>query len=912
MLQAQLHHPNAIKSYLQQHRNQLRAMLDDTASSGLALAARHAKIADGLLSSLFAGAAASTLQRTSPPLLLAAVGGYGRNQLGWKSDLDVLFVTEAPTAQLATFVEAVLYPLWDAGVAIGHQVMCVDDVIENARSALPTATALLDWRPLAGDLAIAGRLRERAFAELFSGEQLNGFLGRLQLEVEERWRRFGDSVYLLEPDVKNGAGGLRDVDVTSWAARARFRGAGWSELVDAGVLTQNEACALQDATEFFFRVRNQLHQRAGRRNDRLTFDQQETLALNFGYRNSVPAPPPGSDAEHEFIGPIVEEFMSDYYRHARAVARAQEQVLARAMRVSSPTPDATRSLSRGLWWSDGALGFAYPERVVDDPAIVLRLYVAAVKRKEPVMPSARDLITRLTSEDPQFCAALRASPDAARLFAKLLCATADAPFRNGSVLSELHSVGLLVAMIPEFAPVVGRVHHDLYHVYTVDVHSVAAVDRVRALVRGELMQRHALACRLAAEQHQPEVLFFATLLHDIGKVFGGKEHSERGAEMARSILARFAFDPEQIELVCTLIKHHLTMYFVAARRDLADPVTIRQFAEQVGDRHCLRSLYLLTIADISTTAPTSMTSWKSRMLDELYTLTDERLAGTVQCDPLRRAQFEARAHAGKSSGQIDAAFFEEFLSSMPERYVLSNAPAEIVAHARVVHEAGSKSLHLQLVPSRHAGVAELCVVISGSSDPRAYGPDRPGLLAAMASALTACRLEIHAAQIYTRTLSDGSEQVLDVFWVRDRVHGLAGVEPALPKFEQCLSELISGKVTAAQLLQQRVPTRWSDRPCPPVLTEVAIDNRSSSRYTIIEVITQDRPGVLFRLAHALHLLGLTIAFAKVNTEGNRVVDIFYVTELDETKVATRARIDQIKQQLTAAVLNQATGATAHA
>jgi [protein-PII] uridylyltransferase len=315
----------------------------------------------------------------------------------------------------------------------------------------------------------------------------------------------------------------------------------------------------------------------------------------------------------------------------------------------------------------------------------------------------------------------------------------------------------------------------------------------------------------------------------------------------------------------------------------------------------LRSLYLLTIADISTTAPTSMTSWKSRMLDELYALTQERLVGTLQCDPLRRAQAEARAYASQQRGAVDPAFFEEFLSSMPERYVLSNAPAEIVAHARVAQAARGRALYLQLVTSRHAGVAELCVVISGSGDARTYGPDRPGLLAAMASAFTACRLEIHAAQIYTRALPDGSEQVLDVFWVRDRVYGLDGVEPALPKFEETLRELIAGKVTPAQLLQQRAPTRWSDRPCPAVPTEVAIDNRSSSRYTIIEVIAQDRPGVLFRLAHTLSVLGLTIAFAKVNTEGNRVVDIFYVTELDESKVGSRARSQQIEQQLMAAL-----------
>jgi [protein-PII] uridylyltransferase len=455
-------------------------------------------------------------------------------------------------------------------------------------------------------------------------------------------------------------------------------------------------------------------------------------------------------------------------------------------------------------------------------------------------------------------------------------------------------------MIPEFGPVVGRVHHDIYHVYTVDVHSVAATDRIRALMRGELMQRHALACRIAAETHRPQRLLFASLLHDIGKVFGGKEHSIRGAAMTRAILKRFGVEDEDIEHISKLVLHHLTMYFTAARRDLSDPAMIEQFAEQVGDRDCLRNLYLLTIADISTTAPTSMTTWKSRMLEELFALTDERLARAVSTDasePLRRARADVYA---QTLGTEDRPIVDELLSSMPERYVLSNSPAEVAAHAAILRAARGKPLHVQIVPSRHSGVAELCFVTGTAAQKGGVG-DRPGLLAAIAAALTACKLEIYAAQIYTRGHSIESEQVLDVFWVRDRVRGLEGIEELVPKLESTLQELISGVVTPADLLHKLEPTRWSDRPYPHVPTEVGIDNRSSPTNTIIEVVAQDRPGVLFTLSHTLHQLGLSIAFAKVNTEGNRVVDIFYVTELDETKLASHARIEHVKSQLAAAL-----------
>ncbi|HET8936557.1 MAG TPA: ACT domain-containing protein, partial [Polyangiales bacterium] len=691
-----------------------------------------------------------------------------------------------------------------------------------------------------------------------------------------------------------GAGGLRDTDVVRWTARAGYHGESLHDIMREGGITQREVEALQAAIDFFYRVRNYLHHAAGRRNDRLTFDQQEYAATRMGYQTMLPLQ--GSTPE-ELIGPTVEAFMSDYYQHARAVTRAQEQVLSRVQERMRRGSGRSTVLRDGIVSHAGQLGFAQAEQLANNPVLALQLYTLAVERNQPVKSNARDLISRLTSEEPEFGMRLRQSREAAKLFTELLCSTQPAPFRNGSVLSELHAVGLLLALIPEFAPMVGRVHHDLYHVYTVDVHSVAAVDRVRALMRGELMQTHALGCRLAAEYYRPERLLFAALLHDIGKVFGGKEHSIRGAAMVRAILARFDVDAQDVELCSKLVLHHLTMYFVAARRDLADPGTIEQFADQVGDQDFLRSLYLLTIADISTTAPNSMTSWKSRMLDELYTLTDRRLKGASESHPLTRARADVYAQAAHL---VPPELLDTLLQTMPERYVLSNTPSEIAAHAQVVSAARGKRVHLQLVPSRHTGVGELCVVTVAAGNPGTIAV-RPGLLAAIAATLTAYRLEIFAAQIYTRRAATDGEEALDLFWVRDRVHGAEGLAVILPKIERSLAELLSGEVSPQDLLHKRASTRWSDRPCPPVPTEIAVENRSSDRYTIIEVITQDKPGVLFALSHTLHQLGLSIVFAKVNTEGNRVVDIFYVTELDETKIRSRERVAQVETQLAAAL-----------
>jgi [protein-PII] uridylyltransferase len=411
------------------------------------------------------------------------------------------------------------------------------------------------------------------------------------------------------------------------------------------------------------------------------------------------------------------------------------------------------------------------------------------------------------------------------------------------------------------------------------------------------MQHHPRACRLAAEAVHPERLFLSALLHDIGKVFGGREHSERGADMVRSILQRFAMDGDDIEHVAKLVLLHLNMYFVAARRDLADPNTIEQFAAQVGDLDCLRDLYVLTVADISTTAPTSMTTWKSRMLDELYGATAEHLSGSNARSTLARARAQLLE---QTRDLVAPEALEELLHNLPDRYLLSNTPQEIAAHAQVVQDSRGKRLHLALVPSRHEGVAELCVVTGAAADNGGFG-DRPGLLATIAAALTACKLEILAAQIYTRTGGPAEQRVLDVFWVRDRVNRHDGVTAQLPQLERTLDELLSGTLTFEDVLRKRNQNRWSERPAPPVATEISIDDTSSSKYTIIEVIAQDRAGLLFNLANALYELRLSIEFAKVNTEGNRVIDIFYVTELDETKIGSRERAQQIMQKLRAAV-----------
>ncbi len=892
-----------VRAYLERHRNELRVMLESPTTSGIALARRHSKVMDGLLSALYPAAFATAKQQRKKwtPVLLAAVGGYGRQRLAWKSDLDVRLLTTESPERLRPVAESILYPLWDAGVSIGHQVITVADAIATARHDLPTATALLDSRAIAGDAAVGALLEEQAFAGIFNEGELPRFMRRLEEEVAERHRRFGDSVYLLEPDVKNGAGGLRDLDIAMWAARARWRTADLIDLLKVGVLVAREAEEMRGAADFVWSLRNHLHYDAGRRSDRLTFEEQEAIARAMGYRKRV-----GGSEKSDSKGAalMVEAFMSDYYRHARVITRLREQIVARATPRQTRRKPRIADLGHGLRAFDGQLTFAEPGRLQEDPAAALRLYAAAVNAGQTVLPFARDVIARASS-DPSFAAALRASPEASKLFVQLVSTARLAPFKNGSVLAELHDVGLLTAMIPEFLPVVGRVHHDVYHVYTVDVHSVAAVDRLRALVRGDLTQETPLACRLAAEITRPQMLFLATLLHDVGKAIGGKDHSKRGAHMAETILQRLGLSPEEVREGCHLILQHLVMYRIAAHRDLEDPATIAEFTREVHGRDGLRDLYLLTVADLSTTSPTSMTKWKAGMLDELFLASDRLMSGndTSESARLARVREEVRLSA---SPTLEKAFLDEYMDTMPERYLLSNSPREIAAHAEVALRARRSSVTAAIVPSRHPDVAELCVVV-GEDSP---GPglcvitkDRPGLLAAITAAIAANGFEVHAAQIHSRTLPDGGIQAVDLFFIRSQLSGGEGVEQALPKLENDLRRVLGGEVTPRELARRRSSSRWSERPSPIVTTEVVIDNRASSRFTVIEVLTKDRPGVLFALAEALHHLGAAITIAKINTEGTKVVDVFYVTTEDGSKLDAD-RAERTRQGLLSALAPQ--------
>lgn len=863
--------------YLQRYRHAFEGAVR-RGESGVTVARAYASAIDGLLGALFCSANAAVQSERGPGrgrLALVAVGGYGRGHMSLYSDVDVLFLCDEPADPfVAALAGALLYPLWDLGVDIGHAVRGVDETIELARKDIRTATTLLDIRRVGGDAEIVADLHKRSRTKVFE-PALNEFLDALQSDTLARHERFGGSLFLLEPEVKQGRGGLRDLDVTGWAACARWDARTVEDFVREGALYRREVRDFEAAREMLWRVRNLLHVRAKRAQDRLTFADQEEIAVELGFVDGITL--------------AVEQFMQAYYRHARVVAQTAERMLDRARRRKPKRRTNTIDLGDGTIVFDGHVTLENTDGLMEDPALALRLYRQVARQEKPPFPYARDAIARYCA-DKDFQAKLRASAEATQLFLWLLTYTGLAPVPRGSLLSELHEVGLLVAMIPEMLPLTGRVHHDVYHVYTVDVHCIYAVDQLRALARGESQGELGLGCRLMAEAPRPAPLHLAVLLHAIGKA-RSRDHARVGAEIAREIAARIGLSPVDVDQVVFLVREQHTLYHYATRRDIHEPGTLRELTRLIGTPERLRDLYLLTVAVLSTTNPSAMTSWKARALENVYF----ELAAAFEDE----GPVSSNGRAGLVRSEVRVGFvgdagqeaLETFLTEMPDRYVLAHPVDVIRRHARIARDTRDRGVAVTVGPASSSELAEIVVTT----------PDRPGLLADVAAVLTAHRLVITSAEIYTRR-DRGRMEAFDVFVVGREGRAIPVDASLAAKLTAELADLFEGKTTTAALLMRNpAQPAWAVRRSPDVPTEVTVDNEASTKFTIVDVFTKDRIGLLHVIARTLKEQGVSIALSKVNTEGQRVSDVFYVEGPDGGKVREPGRLSEIQSALRTAI-----------
>ena len=840
---------------------------------GVATARSHARALDGLLSALYCASDAATRSLGHQPrgrVALVAVGGYGRSTLGLNSDVDVVFLCDdSEDPFVGALAEGLLYPLWDLGVDIGHAVRSVDETLRLAREDIRTTTTLIDFRPIAGTGSLLDDLERGAREHVFEPHLLE-FLEALEQDTAARHRRFGGSLYLLEPDVKQGRGGLRDMDVAGWAARARWGARSEQDYVRTGALLAREVRELEDAREMLWRVRNLLHLRAGRQQDRLTFGDQEEISQELGFVDGVT------------LG--VEQFMQAYYRHARIVALTAERMLDRARPKNRARASTYRKLAHGIILADGTITLEHPQRLDGDPALAFRFYLQALRHHKRPDHSALDAIARI-APDKRWRLRLQDSEEATQLFLSLLKNVDESPFRSGSTVAELHEVGLVSAMIPEFEPLVGRVYHDVFHVYTADIHAIKAVELLQSLIRGENQMR-SLAARLAAEAPRRLPLFLAVLLHSLGRT-RGRNQEEAGSRLAESVALRLGFSPVDAQHVGWLVREQRSLYRLATQRDIHDPGGLVELSRMVQTPERLRDLFLCTVSVVSTVNPTGMTSWKARALEDLYLAALAQLeSGSIPAHTESRVlEVKLQAIVG-FAGDAGQEELQSFIDEMPDRYFLANPVDVVRAHARISRDRSKGLATVRVGPGPSQDVEEV-VVISA---------DRSGLLADLTAVFAAHDLSILTAQIYTRPRKSGDE-VFDVFWVKigDNTPMPARLAAAL---QEDITHRIDNRISAQDLIaRQSTPPPWSVRRGPEVPTDISVDNNASSRYTVVDVFTRDRIGLLHEIASTLHRLDLSIALAKVNTEGQSVADVFYVAEADGKKVQDPERVKKLQQAL---------------
>ncbi|HEU4385510.1 MAG TPA: [protein-PII] uridylyltransferase [Anaeromyxobacteraceae bacterium] len=848
------------------------------------------RIVGGLWEKATADAAA---RRRRSPLALVALGGYGRRELAPHSDLDLLVLHRSgePDAFTREAAEKFLYSLWDLRLEVGQGIRDVAECGRLAEQDLSARTALLDLRLLSGDAALYREL-ERDQLHGLSQAKVDAFIADKIAETRARRERFGDSIYLLEPNVKESEGGLRDLQMALWTARAKFKVAGLSELLARALLPEPEVREVRRARDFIWRVRNHLHYLTGRKTDQLTFDLQPPVAAFMGY------------GEHE---KSVEEFMRHYYLAAKTVLVACDAIVDRCLESSRSGPwrraDAPASRT-GAEERSGPAPDGHPlpggefkvfrgritvgdrEVLRRSPAALVRLFTVADREGLDLYPYARDMAAQAAAE---------LSPEAAadpELNQELIGALMR-PGTRGRFLTQMHELGVLARVLPEFARVTARRQIDVYHVYTVDVHSLFAMRRLLALRCGDVKVE--VFSDLMRRLERPLGLYLGTFFHDIGKGLGG-DHSVKGAEIAAQACLRMGLDPAEAADIEWLVLKHLRLSSVAQRRDLTDPSLIHAFAEECGTVDRLDKLTLLTYADISTVGPRTWTDWKGRLIAELHQKTRAVLSAGAGRRPepgTREAQGRARV-AAALQGRAAPEDVERFVAAMPARYFFTESPAQAPRHLKLLR-----------LGRRHPATAAIRHhPADGFSELTLTAPDRPGLLALVAGVLASHRVDIQHAEVFSTPedprLGWLAGRALDHFEVRGPEGG--GLDPTRWRAARTdLTRVLSGEVALGDLMARRLKaSAIPQKPLPRVPTKVVIDNDSAREHSVVDVFTADRVGLLHRLSQTFFDLGLTVDLARITTEGHRAADAFYVRSRDGGRLegeAARRLVDAVESAL---------------
>lgn len=889
--------PTIVRDRMRQALDDGRAALEQRFmrdSDGVGFAADHARLVDGVLCGALDFAERRLYPLANPTLgeelALIAVGGYGRGELAPHSDIDILFLYPYKrTPHLEQMTEFLLYRLWDLGLKVGQATRSVNECIKLAKTDLTIRTALLEMRLVWGSARLAGELEERMRAEVRKRQEAV-FIEAKLAERDARHQRMGDSRYLLEPNIKEGKGGLRDLQTLGWLARFIYDSRDWNDLVRHDMLSKAGLSSFLRAQRFLWTVRCHLHLLSGRAEERLTFDLQPEIARRMGYRDRP-----------RLRG--VERFMKRYYLVAkevgsltRIVCAALEEQYKRKPRIVLPRFGPSRRRIDGFIVQGNRLALDEPDLFSARPRAMLEFFHIAQSRELDYHPLALSALSRnLRLVDR----ALRDDPEANRLFLEILTSPKD----PAQTLTRMNETGLLGRFVPEFGRIVAQMQHNLYHIYTVDEHTIRVIDNLHGVEQGTLEAELPLSTKVMPQITSRTELYVACFLHDIGKGRGGN-HSEIGARIAKKLCPRLGLSDASTETVAWLVLNHLVMSDFAFKRDTEDPQTLADFVAVVQSPERLRLLLVLTVADIRAVGPNVWNGWKGQLLRELY---HEAEAAMASGDPrgrrlerierARGALAEALLKGDKGSGRGDIwteAEIADWIGLHDPRYWLGITLEAHIRHAAMARRARAENA--RLVIDYHVDLYRARTEIT------IHAADHPGLFMKVAGALALAGVSIVDAHIFTT--ADG--MALDTFGVQDAERKGAVDDPArFARIEKHVRRVLAGEVSLERELAGRRSTLPKRAEVFTVEPRVLVNNRASRTHSVVEVNGRDRPGLLFALAKALKERGLVIHSAHISTYGERVVDVFYVKDVFGMKVTSKAKIDRLEKELRAALLDDA-------
>ncbi|MGD8958269.1 MAG: [protein-PII] uridylyltransferase [Desulfobacteraceae bacterium] len=823
----------------------------------------HARLLDDYLRECFARSRIGPrMGIDKKPYAIVALGGYGRQEQCACSDVDLLllFSKKVPT-EAEVLIREIVYPLWDMGIEVGHATRSLKECIGLALNDYEVLTSLLDARFICGVSLLYSEMMEQVRKKILQrrSEQVVTWL---IARNRERHRHFGDSAYLLEPNLKEGQGGLRDYHTMLWIARIKFNLRQPRDLEYYGCLSNAEYRNLRQSLAFIWGVRNRLHHLAGRKCDQLFFDHQIRLAEAMGYTRRN-----GQQPVELFMGELHGrmEFLKQQHRMFLYEQGYERLLKPRSWLAGKKKKPAQQTRFQGLDIHRGMLRVVSPQEVLRNPDLLMNIFEESARLKIPLSAEAKRLVTDFLD---LVDAAFRSRAAVVKSFEKIL--VTQAPIF--SVLNEMLNTGFLVRFIPEFKTIENRIQYDQYHLYPVDRHLLRSVRILKQFGTPEDPTRDTLCGELYGELKNKRPLLWATLLHDVGKGQPSGGHSELGAQMIRRLLAEKNLKPADIDTAEFLVRHHLLLIKTATRRDINDEETAINLARTVRKADRLKMLFLLTVADSIATGPNAWNDWSFTLLRTLF-LTVLGILEKGELASSRAVKVVRQKKEALLASAVDAAAaeaLETLFRYMSPRYLLFVRVRDLLEHARLYDTLGQAPFVWQITKSAASGTRRVTICAQ----------DRPGLFASIAGVFTLNGIDILDAQVFTWK----NNTALDIFEVKPPPDQLFETE----RWERAAGHLraaLDGRLDLVAALEEKMAAcRHDDQPITDRPVAVRVDNQSSSFFTIIEVYAYDFPGLLFSITNCLVKCGLDIWVAKIATQVDQVVDVFYVRDFDGQKV----------------------------